>query len=112
MGLPNLRRAMALASFGDRPRATFSAVSISRYDSISRVRSWSHQLRFQNRRQLNLVLRRPQDAVDGANDTVPTAGLDDQLFPAGRSKAVVAGLPVVVRGPPEGRDPATIFKAM
>src|SRR5216683_3932160 len=53
-----------------------------------------------------------QDAVDGADELIPPAGLFGQLPAPGGSQPVIAGLAIVFRRAPERRDPGAILQAM
>src|SRR5690349_14941466 len=109
--LPRRRRAASRASAGVMPRATFSAVSISRYDSSSRARSRSQRVRASQRRSSTVsVLGRPQHLVDRADEPLPAAGLVFELLPPGGCEAVVARLAVVLGRAPERRDPAAVLE--
>src|SRR5215470_2118805 len=110
---PNLRRAAERASASRIPRATFSSISICRYDSISARRSRSHLPRSRKRRQLIASLRDGlQNPADRPNHLLPTRRLRDQLLSARRRQPVIPCPAIVLRCPPEGRDPAAILQPM
>src|SRR5262245_52364276 len=113
VGLPRVRRAARRAWSSVIPRARWSSMSIWRCASSSRARSASQCRRRKNRLRLIGVTRssrRPEDAVDGADDVVPAAGLRGELPASARREAIEAGAPVVVGGAPVRRDPAAILE--
>src|SRR5579862_5854192 len=94
------------------PRATLSAVSISRYASTSRARSSSHCFLRKNRLKLTafLLFHRTQHPVHGLYQPVPTRGLLRQLFTPHRRKPVIARLAIALRSSPERSDPPPVFQ--
>jgi hypothetical protein len=59
---------------------------------------------------LILLFSRPQDAIHRAYQPVPATCVFDELFAASRRQAVIPRLAVVLRSPPEGRDPTSVFE--
>src|SRR5258707_14290225 len=52
------------------------------------------------------------NAIDGADQFVPAAGLRSELLPAGGCQPVIPCFAIVFRSAPEGRDPPTVFQPM
>src|SRR4051812_8365168 len=61
---------------------------------------------------MRLFRRRTENACHGLHESVPAAALFCQVRPAGRSNAVVLGLPVVFGGAPEGSNQSTVLEAI